>query len=234
MSKIKNKTGQRGRKRHGLSSQTKALAAFALADKVGYLQVKDFPDASLFDGLPARAYGPHKVIRCKPNELLLVTRGVVEVWHKQHDLLVKQLVTGVLFGEMPLLGQTMIVTHAVSGEAGATVAVMDEERAGQLIQADPLAIAGKLCARLASVEADHYRASFQQVRSRLAALLLNLAGKGASVAGLTQREMGEKIGVLRETASVALAHMKAKKLIALKRKEAIILDREALEELSRM
>ena len=112
MSKIKNKTGQRGRKRHGLSSQTKALAAFALADKVGYLQVKDFPDASLFDGLPARAYGPHKVIRCKPNELLLVTRGVVEVWHKQHDLLVKQLVTGVLFGEMPLLGQTMIVTHA--------------------------------------------------------------------------------------------------------------------------
>lgn len=234
MGKNKNKTSKRRRKRYGFTKQTKALAAFALADKVGYLQVTDFPNTKLFDNLSTQSYGPHKVIRGKHNELLLVTHGLVEVWHKQQDLLVKKLVTGALFGEMPLLGQTMIVTQAIAGEAGATIAVMDEEQVSQLIQADPVAIARKLYPRLAATEADHYRARFQQVGSKMAALILNLAGKDTSIEGLTQRELGEKIGVLRETASVALAEMKARKLIALKRKKAIILDRKALEELSRM
>jgi CRP-like cAMP-binding protein len=234
MGNTKNKTGKRRRKRHGFANQTKALAASALAAKVGYLQVKDFSDAKLFDNLLTRSYGPHKVIRCKDNELLLVTRGVVEVWHQQRDTLVKTLVIGTLFGKMPLLGQTMVVTQAISGEAGAMVAAMNEEQVSQLIKADPIAIARQLYPRLAAAEADHYRARFQQVGPRLAALILNLAGKGTSIEGLTQREMGEKTGVLRETASVALADMKAKKLIAIKRKEIIILDRKALEELSQM
>jgi len=234
MGNNKNKTGKRRRKRHGLTNQTKELAASALTDKVGYLQVKDFPNTKLFDNLLTRSYGPHKVIRCKDNELLLVTRGMVEVWHKQHDMLVKKLVIGALFGEMPLLGQTMVVTQAISGEAGAMIAVMNEEQVSQLIEAAPIAIAKQLYPRLAAAEADHYRARFQQVGPRLAALILNLAGKGTSIEGLTQRELGQRIGVLRETASVALADMKAGKLIAIKRKETIILDRKALEELSQM
>lgn len=234
MGKNKNKIGKQRRKHYGFAPQTKVLAASALADKVGYLQVKDFSNAKLFDNLPTRSYGPHKVIRCKDNELLLVTGGMVEVWHQQHDMLVKKLVSGTLFGEMPLLGQTMVVTQAVSGEAGALVAAMNEEQVSQLIKADPIAIARQLYPRLAAAEADHYRTRFQQVGPKLAALILKLAGKGISVEGLAQRELGEKIGVLRETASVALADMKVKKLIAIKRKETIILDRKALEELSQM
>lgn len=210
------------------------LAKVALASKIGYLRVEDFPGATIFDNLPTHSYGPHKIIRFRKNELSLVTRGMVEVWHKQQDTLVKELLTGTLFGEMPLLGQTMLITQVISGSAGASVATLNEEQATQLIRAHPITLARKLYPRLAAAESDYYRARFQQVVPRLSALLLNLAGEGTEIEELTQRELGEKIGLLRETTTVALTEMKALKLIAIGRKRLTILNRNGLEELSRM
>lgn len=194
--------------------------------------MEDFPDAQPFDHLPTRSYGPHKIIRCKQNELLVVTRGLVEIWQTHHDLLVKQLVSGTLFGDVPLLGQTMVMTQAQAGGAGATLAMMNVEQVQGMIQAHALAIAERLYPRLAAVDTEHYRASFQYVSSRLAALLLELAGEGSTVTRLTQREMGEKVGLVRETVAVTLAAMKANRLIAIDRRKTTILDRTALEELS--
>lgn len=219
---------------HSLTRRTIEMAKVALADKIGYLRVEDFPNAAIFDHLPVRSFGPHKIIRFRKNELLLVTRGMVEVWHQQQDTLVKELLTGTLFGEMPLLGQTMFVTQATSGNAGASVASVNEEQVAQLIKAHPIALARKLYPRLAAAEADFYRARFQLTIPRVAALLLKLAGEGTIVEGITQRELGEKIGLLRETTTVALTEMKARKLIAIHRMSIDILDRGGLEELSRM
>ena len=230
----KSKSGKRKTRRHSFTNRMIELAKVALAAKIGYLRVEDFPGATIFDNLPPHSYGPHKIIRFRKNELLLVTRGMVEVWHKQQDTLVKELLTGTLFGEMPLLGQTMLITQVISGSVGASVASLNEEQVKQLIRAHPITLAGKLYPRLAAAESDYYRARFQQVVPRLSALLLNLAGEGTEIEELTQRELGEKIGLLRETTTVALTEMKALKLIAIGRKRLTILNRDGLEELSRM
>jgi CRP-like cAMP-binding protein len=234
MRNTKSKSGKRKSKRQGFTKRTVELAKVALAAKIGYLQVEDFPNATIFDNLPTRSFGPHKIIRFRKNELLLVTRGMVEVWHQQQDTKVKELLTGALFGEMPLLGQTMFVTQVIAGNAGASVASINEEQVTQLIKAHPVALARKLYPRLAAAEGDYYRARFQLVVPRLAALLLNLAGEGTIIEGITQRELGEKIGLLRETATVALKEMKAMKLVTIGRMKVNILDRDKLEELSQM
>ncbi len=229
-----SKRGKRrapGRRNHGLTDKMKAFATSALAQKVGYLRVEDFPDAGLFDDLPTKTYSPNRIIRSQ-DELLLVKRGLVEVWHTHHDLLVKKLTIGSLFGDMPLLGQTMVVAQAVSGPAGAMVAVMNTDRVRELIKANADSLAEKLYPRLASLDTEHYRAIFQKADSRVAALLLKLAGEGSTVEGVKQSQLGERIGLVRETVAVVLGSMKADKLITIDRKKTTILDREALEKLS--
>lgn len=230
------KSGKAGTRRHrtpGFTEQMKALAAAALAQKVGYLRREDFPDTQPFDDLPTQVYGPHKVIRCKPDELLLVRRGLVEVWLTHHDRLVNKLLIGALFGEIPLLGQTMVITQAVAGPAGTTIAVMNADRVRELIKANALALAETLYPRLAAVDAEHYRVIFQPAESRLAALLLELAGDGSFIEGLTQRQLGERLRLVRETIVASVASLKAKKLIGVERRKMVIFDRKALEELSR-
>lgn len=230
----KRKAGKRKPRNHGVTERAKELAKIALADKIGYLRREDFPKAVIFDNLPKLTFGPHKIIRFRKNELLLVTRGMVEVWNKQQDTLVKELLTGTLFGEMPLLGQTMFVTQAISGNAGAWVESINEEQVAQLIKTYPVTLARKLYPRLAAAEDDYYRARFQLTAPRLAALLLNLAGEGTEIEGLTQRRLGEKIGLVRESTTVALTEMKNRKLIRIGRMSITILDKDGLEELSRM
>jgi len=211
----------------------KALATSALSQKVGYLRVEDFPDAEMFNDLPTQAYSPNRIIRVK-GVLLLVKRGLVEVWHPHHDLLVKKLTIGAMFGDMPLLGQTMVVTQAVSGPAGATVGVMNAERVRELINSNVDSLAERLYPRLALAEAEHYRAIFQKADSRLAALLLELAGEGSTVEGIKQAQLGERIGLMRETVAVVLNSMKKDKIVGIDRKKTTILDRNALEKLSRL
>lgn len=222
------------KKKHSFTKHTKTLVASLLAKRIGYLKVDDFPDQSLFNELHTRSYTPHRIIRNKGDELFIVRRGLVEVWHTHHDILVKELTIGTLFGEMNLLGQTMITTQAQASDAGAVVAVMNVEQVKGLIAANALPLAEKLYPRLVSVSIEHYRASFQKAESRLAALLLEMAGDDSIIRGITQRQMGERIGVMRETVTVALTEMKAKRLISIGRMKTTLLNRGALEELSRM
>lgn len=94
----------------------------------------------------------------------------------------------------------------------------------------PFKLAG-LCVTeflLSLVEVDHYQASFQPAESRIAALLLELAGSGSAVEGLTQRELGKKVGLARETVAVTIAALKMKKLVAVGRHKTTRLDRKAL------
>ena len=163
---------------------------------------------------------------------MLVKRGLVEVWHRHHDLLVKKLMVGTLFGNMPLLGQTMIVTQAVSGPAGAVVAMIEADQVRELIKANDLTMAEKLYPRLAATEAEHYRAVFQKADSRVAALILELAGEGSTVEGVKLLQLGTKLAMMRETVAVVLGSLKADKIISTDRRKMTILDREALERLS--
>ena len=222
-----------GRRKHLLTQRLKSLAASTLAQKIGYLRVDDFFGSTFFDALPTQSFSPHRIIRCK-DQLLIVKRGLVEIWHTQHDYLVKKLTVGTLFGEMPLLGQTMLITKAISGEAGATVAVMDVDAARELLEANSVLAVEMLGPRLAKSDEQHYRALFQTADSRIAALLLEIAGGGATVEGLTQCEIGETLGMYRETVANTLNAMKIDRLIEVGRMKITLLDKQALRELSEL
>jgi CRP-like cAMP-binding protein len=228
---MKRSTALKGLRNHVLSPKMKALATSALAQKIGYLRIEDFPETTILETLQALSLGPHRIIRCN-DELYLIKQGSVEIWHTHHDFLVKELTQGALFGEMPLLGQTMVGTQAITGTRGAVVAVVDVKQAEQWVKSSPLAILEKLGYRLAQIDVQHYRAGFQLADARVAALLLDLAGPESVVAGLSHDELGDKAGLYRETVTVILKAMKLEKLIELRRKRITILDREALQKLS--
>jgi CRP/FNR family transcriptional regulator, cyclic AMP receptor protein len=219
--------------KHLFTDRRKALVAAVLSRKIGYLKVADFPESNIFESLPVQTLNAHKIIRCK-DEMFLLKEGVVEIWQTHHDKLVKELTEGMMFGDMPLLGQTMLGTRAITGRAGATVAVMDVRAAKEWIESDPVSIFVELGYRLARIEADHYRSLFQLADSRIAAMLLELAGDGTVIQGLSHSEIGEGIGVYRETVTTILNAMKSDRLIEIGRKRITILDKRALQELSEL
>jgi CRP-like cAMP-binding protein len=221
------------RRKHLISEKTKALSASALAQKIGYLHIIDLPQTDTFESLPIRFFNSHRIIRPK-DELFVIQEGIVEIWHTHHDYLVKELEAGVLFGELTLLGQTMLGTKAIVGSQGATVAVMSVEAAREWVKTNPILILEKLGQRLSDIETNHYRSSFQLADSRVAALLLEFSGEGSIIEGLTHDDLGDKIGVYRETVTNALLAMKTKKLIEIGRRRIKILDKKALKELSEL
>jgi CRP-like cAMP-binding protein len=175
------------RRKHVLPDKMKALSAKALAQKIGYLRIDDLPGTNIFDSLPSLSFNPNRHIKSKGN-LYLVKSGSVIIRHIHHEYLVKELSPGVLFGNMPLLGQTMIVTAAIAGGEGTRLAVLDTNTAKQWIESNPIALLEKLGPRLALAETGHYRSRFQLADSRLAALLLELSAEGSTVEGFSHRQ----------------------------------------------
>jgi CRP-like cAMP-binding protein len=220
-------------RKHELSHKMKALAASALAKEIGYLRVEVLPHTHIFDTLPTQSFSANRIVRSN-DELFLIEQGLIEIWHTRHDLLIKELTAGVLFGDMPMLGQTMLGTKAITGRAGARVKVMDLYAAKEWIKAAPVTIVENLGHRLAGIENEYYRSRFQLADSRIAAALLELAGDGSHVLGQTHEALGEKIGVYRETVTITLDAMKLEKLIEIGRKRITILDKRALKELSEL
>jgi CRP/FNR family cyclic AMP-dependent transcriptional regulator len=219
--------------KHLLSVKSKALAAAALARKIGYLRVSDLPQAAVFQELPIRTYSAHKIIRCK-DELMVIKEGRVEVWHTNQDMLVKEMGEGAIFGDLRLMGQTMLGMTAIVGAEGAKVGVMDEARARAWIKDNGEWILEKVGARLCEMEGEHYRRMFQMVNSRVAAALLEMAGDGSRVDGVTHEELARRIGVYRETVTNVLDEMKSERMIEVGRKRVRILNKRALGELSEL
>ena len=204
-----------------------------LAQKIGYLKVQDFSRLSFFDSLPTQVFSAHRILR-PHDELFVVRSGIVEIWHSNHDMLVKELEPGSIFGEMSLLGQTMLGCKAIAGSNGVTVAVIDIQKAADWIRHDPLRLFQELGPRLGLIEVDHYRASLQTIESRVAGLLLEIAGNTSSVKGHTHQKLGEQIGVHRENVSHVIHEMKMNGFVEVGRMRITILDKRALQELSEL
>jgi DNA-binding transcriptional regulator LsrR (DeoR family) len=64
--------------------------------------------------------------------------------------------------------------------------------------------------------------------------LLKLAGEGAIIEGMTQNEIGEKLGIYRETVAHILNAMKMDKLVDVGRMRIRISDKRALNELAEL
>lgn len=214
-----------GKRKHRVTERMKNLAASTLAQKIGYLKI-DPPD------LPTQSYNPHRIIRVK-DELLIVKEGLVEIWHTRFDKLVTALTPGRAFGDMPLLGQTILGTKVITGNTGATVSVMNSKAVKKWVEDNP-SIWFELGKRLYQVETDHYKSRFQLADSRIAALLLDLAGQGSTVNGLSHEKIGERVGLNRETVTVILSAMRFDKLIETNKKQITILDKKAMREMSEL
>jgi CRP-like cAMP-binding protein len=229
-----NERGERtGRRQHILTERMKALTANALARKIGYLRIEDFPGSSIFATLPRQQFNPKRVIRIKEG-LCLVSGGTVVIRHAHHEYFVKELNPGALFGEMTLLGQTMLAVEAVAGAEGALISFMRADAAREWIESSPVTILENIGSRLASIEAEYYRSSFQLADSRIAALLLELAGENSVIEEVSHEKLGERLGLYRETVTVVLDAMKLDKLIEVGRMRIAILDKRALRELSEL
>ncbi|MFP5261014.1 MAG: Crp/Fnr family transcriptional regulator [Blastocatellia bacterium] len=197
-----------------------------LAQKIGYLKIDFFE-------LPTEIFRAHRIIRPN-NQLFVVQEGVVEIWHTAQDMFVTSLEAGSVFGELPLLGQTMLDCRAIAGSGGVTVGVMDVSLVSEWINSNPISILQEIGPHLAYVEAEHYRTTFQTVESRLAGLLLNLAGDESEVSGFTQGELAEKLATYRETVTNVMDSLREDRLIEIGRKKITILNKKALKELSEL
>jgi CRP-like cAMP-binding protein len=135
---------------------------------------------------------------------------------------------------MPLLGQTMLVSQAITGPVGATVAILEIDRVKELIKKYPLVLFEKLGPRLSTVEMGHFSSQFQTVVSRVAGLLLALAGEKEVVEKLSQSELSRMLGIYRETTTNVIQVMKSEKLVEVQRMKIKLMDRQALRVLSEL
>jgi CRP-like cAMP-binding protein len=109
--------------------------------------------------------------------------------------------------------------------------VADVEKLASVSSSLALNLARQIGPRLVDAERRHEQSAFQPVTSRVATLLLNLAGGSKEVTGHTHQEMADKLGVYRETVTNGIAELKADQLIKVGRKRITLLDVNALRKM---
>ena len=221
------------RRGHTLTARTISLSAKLLASRVGYLTVEALPTLGTLGGLPTRSFPPGELIPCN-EALCLIKDGWVQIRHSQHKYPVKRINAGVLFGEMPLLGQSMLVTEAAAGDSGATISTMSVASINEWVDVDPRSVVELIGPRLVLAEREHFRCQFQLHDSMVAEILMRLANGGKTIEGITQEGLADRIGIYRETVNVVLNELKSVGLIEIHNKAITILDTNALRDLSEL
>ena len=221
------------RRKHILTDRTKKLAAKFLAQKIGYLRSDELPSADRFESLPRLSFNPGRQIKSK-DSLYYVRSGSVIIRHAHYEYFIKDISPGNLFGNLPILGQTMLCTQALAGSNGAMLSVLNSEAAKQWIREYPVELFETIVPRFSEIEFEHYRSRFQLIDSRLAALILKLSAEGTTVEGLSQAEIGELLGTYRETVTNTLSLMEQDGIIQVNRMKITIFDKRALQELSEL
>jgi CRP-like cAMP-binding protein len=222
------------------------MAAMGLAQKVGYLKLSDLIGHSNWDlekfideRLPKRVFKKGDTVypsRTADPVLFLIRSGSVNVYRPSTTgtkFYVKRIGPGIIFGEMPLLGQSMLGAHVEADERTEAVLINASGfetlcGASQALPANALRVLGP---RLCDAERRHEQAAFQPVTSRIASLLLRLANANNQVMGYTHQDMADTLGVYRETVTNALAELKQDKLIKIGRKRIELADVQGLRKL---
>lgn len=148
---------------------------------------------------------------------------------KKLDLVILE--PGTFFGEMPLLGERMRNADAEALE-DCTLCVMSQADVERLLLSTPrvalrmLEILGR---RLAESEARLEDLAYRGLPARLASLLLRLGeNRGDVIEGVTHQELGDMLGVYRETITKTLDEFQSAGYIELARRRIRVLDREGL------
>lgn len=167
--------------------------------------------------------------------LFLLKRGRVTLYRLNAEG--KRLVTasvdpGTLFGEMPLLGQSMYGSYAEATE-DCLLCVMGREDLQQLLVRKPtvaLRVVELLSRRVGELEARLESMVFKGVPARLAAVLLKSADPaGPATIRISHQDLADMVGTYRETVTRILDEWQQQGLIGLGRMRITIADLAALE-----
>ena len=174
--------------------------------------------------------------------LFLLKKGRVQLYRLSPDgkkLIVAILEEGSIFGEMSFVGQGMHNTFAESID-DCTLCVMSRQDIENLIQEKPLVgirFMEAMAVRLQKTEAKLEELAFKGIPARLSSLLLSLSAEenGASIVdGYTHQDLAEMLGTYRETTTQILNNFKGAGWIEIGRKRIVLLDQEAISDVSGM
>ncbi|HYP27369.1 MAG TPA: Crp/Fnr family transcriptional regulator [Blastocatellia bacterium] len=231
------------RRTKGPSEKIRSLAALSLAPKVGYLKLADLfgSDDPEFETwinkrLPKRKFKSGELIYSsdqKDPKLFLIKSGSVNIFRHSsigHRFAIKTLEPGTIFGDMPVLGQSMLGAQAEAAETSeiVTITVNDFEALADSLPKVALNMVRQIGPRLVEAEQRHEQAAFQPVTARVASLLVRLANGANQVIGFTHQEIADLLGVYRETVTNAIGELKQDKLIEVGRKRITLIDTKGL------
>jgi CRP-like cAMP-binding protein len=174
----------------------------------------------------------------KGEVLFILKQGKVQLSRLTEDgrrLVTAVLEAGSVFGEMPVLSQSLEDSSAEALE-DCTLCAMSRSDVENLILTNPrvaLNIVHILARRVSDLEKRLEMQAFQTVTERLAATLLRMAGPGNEVSGASHQQIAETIGASRETVTRALGDLRVQGLIELGRSRILIRDRAGLAGLAR-
>ena len=168
--------------------------------------------------------------------LFLLREGAVQIYRLSPEgrkLVIAHLLPYSFFGEMSCIGQGMYDAFAEATEDSLVITMncADLER---LLMSKPqvaLRILEAFGKRVIEAEQQLEDIAFKGLVARIASLLLREAEDG-EVKGLAHRDIAERLGVYRETATNGLNELKAAGLIVIGRKRISITDRERLRQIA--
>jgi CRP/FNR family cyclic AMP-dependent transcriptional regulator len=225
---------------HNLST---AAEAGTLLSKIGYLSAMElFADLTpeekeeVSHAVTMRTCPPGTVLY-NPGEtgevMFLLKKGTVQIYRLSPEgrkLVIARLKPYSFFGEMSVLGQGMYESFA-EAEEECVLCAMSRTDVQRHIFSRPqvvLRILEAVGERMVEVEQALEDAAFKGLVPRIASLLLREA-TGHEVRGLSHQGIADRLGVYRESATMALNEMKMAGLIEIARKRIVILDRKRLE-----
>jgi len=139
-----------------------------------------------------------------------------------------------IFGEMACIGQAMYECFA-EATADSVICTLGRSDVKRLILEYPqfaLRLIESLGRRMAQAERQLEALAFKTVVPRLAELL-HRESEGGVLEGLSHQDIGERLGVHRETATYALNELKAAGLVELGRRRIRVIDADGLARTAR-
>lgn len=176
-----------------------------------------------------------------PNEtgevLFILKKGAVQIYRMSPEgrkLVIAKLPPYSFFGEMSCIGQGMYDSFAEATE-DSLICTMSRKDVERLILAKPqvaIRILEAVGNRMVEAERLLEELAFKGLIPRIASLLLKEA-RGDLVKGMSHQDIADRMGVHRESATIALNELKRAGIIDIGRKRITITDRRRLERAAR-
>ena len=196
---------------------------------------------SSFDKAELRTYTKGSIVFTPEDSscerLYILQQGRVNLYRLTKSgkkLVTRQILPGAVFGVRALLGRVMQKNFAEAVDYS-KIRIITREQVLALLKHRPdltLQIMEAICRRLCLLEEHFMEVAYNSVRVRLAYFLLNNADPATGVLNnITQEEIGDTIGAVRQTVAETLSLMRKRGLILIKPKQIKIINRRDIEEI---